>query len=315
MLKRSEKNLTWYRMQSEEIADFDILRQEFGFDEEKLTYIVDINELAHLEYDKEKGDLFLIYNALDLTREEGYYQTVPLTFYVKGGELISIASRKSDYIQAEMDKSLSQSAGMSVYEFLFRALVVVSKNYFATIESLNRERNRLNQLLRQKTSKDELLALSDLETGLVYLVAASKQNALLLDQLKTQTFVKNLTETEREELDDAIVEAKQVMEMTQLSAQILDQLEGTYNNILNNELNDTMSALTMFSIMLTIPSIITAFFGMNVILPDTFATSPVGWLLVLALTAFIMFILECLLTFYMDKRGIETRVFKRKGKK
>ncbi|MEG7763409.1 CorA family divalent cation transporter, partial [Listeria monocytogenes] len=75
---------------------------------------------------------------------------------------------------------------------------------------------------------------SDLETGIVYFVSASKQNAALLEQMKAHMIYRELNEVEKEQFEDALIEARQLVEMTGLSSQILQQLSGTYNNILNN---------------------------------------------------------------------------------
>ena len=143
------------------------------------------------------------------------------------------------------------------------------------IEEVNSERQRLNQKLREKTTNRNLLALSDLEVGLVYLVTGTKQNVVLLEQIKALAIYRKLTEKEKEQLDDALIEAKQAVEMTNLASQILDQLSGTYNNLLNNNLNDTMKFLTVWSLILTVPTIVTGFFGMNLQLP--FTHSVFGW--------------------------------------
>ena len=81
-----------------------------------------------------------------------------------------------------------------------------------------------------------MFALSDLEIGSVYLVSATKQNAIVLEQLKTQSVFKVLDDVEKEELEDSLIEAKQLVEMTSINLQILQQLSGTYNNVLNNNL-------------------------------------------------------------------------------
>lgn len=60
-------------------------------------------------------------------------------------------------------------------------------------------------------------------------------------------------------MDDVLIEAQQLVEMTKLSSQILQQLSGTYNNVLNNNLNDTMRVLTVLSVLLTIPTIVSGF--------------------------------------------------------
>jgi Mg2+ and Co2+ transporter CorA len=85
--------------------------------------------------------------------------------------------------------------------------------------------------------------------------------------------------------------------MTTLSAQILQQLSGTYNNVLNNSLNETMRILTVLSVLLTIPTIITGFFGMNMPLPLENNTS--GWLITIAMSTIIWFVLSWILRKFM----------------
>ncbi|EOH98715.1 hypothetical protein UAW_01311 [Enterococcus haemoperoxidus ATCC BAA-382] len=70
--------------------------------------------------------------------------------------------------------------------------------------------------------------------------------------------------------------------MVQLTSQVLQQLSGTYNNILNNNLNDTMKILTVLSILLTIPTIVTGFFGMNMPLP--LEHNILGWVIAIGIS-------------------------------
>ena len=85
--------------------------------------------------------------------------------------------------------------------------------------------------------------------------------------------------------------------MTQLSAQILQQLSGAYNNILNNSLNETMQVLTVFSVLLTIPTIISGFFGMNMPLP--LENNPMGWIITVVVTALLWILLSKILQKWM----------------
>lgn len=96
-----------------------------------------------------------------------------------------------------------------------------------------------------------------------------------------------MSDQEKESLDDVLIEAQQLVEMTQLSSQILQQLSGTYNNVLNNNLNDTMRILTVLSVLLTIPTIVSGFFGMNVPLP--FEHNASGWIIVIVISLFLWF--------------------------
>lgn len=63
---------------------------------------------------------------------------------------------------------------------------------------MNSERQRLNLKLREKkTTNKNLLQLSDLEIGLVYLVTGTKQNVVLLEQIKALAIYRKLSEKEK----------------------------------------------------------------------------------------------------------------------
>ena len=115
--------------------------------------------------------------------------------------------------------------------------------------------------------------------GLVYLVNATQQNSLLLSQLKKLSLYHSLNDDEQEQLEDVEIEADQLVAMANLSEQILEQISSTYNNLLNNNLNDTMRLLTIWSLLLTVPTIVTGFFGMNVLLP--LKDSQFSWLIII----------------------------------
>lgn len=85
--------------------------------------------------------------------------------------------------------------------------------------------------------------------------------------------------------------------MTSINLQILQQLSCTYNNVLNNNLNDTMKLLTVISILLTVPDIVTGFFGMNVQIPFTEYSHGWGIALgiILAIWILVSVILGCLM--------------------
>lgn len=105
--------------------------------------------------------------------------------------------------------------------------------------------------------------------------------------MKAHMVYRGLNEVEKEQFEDALIEARQLVEMTDLSSQILQQLSGTYNNILNNNLNDTMKILTALSILLTVPTIITGFFGMNMPLP--LEHNAFGWMVTIFISIILWF--------------------------
>ncbi|MDG3145980.1 magnesium transporter CorA family protein, partial [Streptococcus suis] len=166
---------------------------------------------------------------------------------------------------------------------------------------LESDKEILNSKLRKRTTKQLLFELSDLETGSVYLLTAANQNVLLLEQLRNHPHIQKLGSIELEQLEDALIEAEQLSAMTQLDSQILRQLSGAYNNILNNNLNDNLTILTIISILLAVLAVITGFFGMNVQLP--WQNEPLAWIWIVKMSLVLLIIITTLLNLMMSRKN------------
>ncbi|MDU8038337.1 MAG: magnesium transporter CorA family protein [Streptococcus sp.] len=253
--KKLGHDCTWIDLDVDKIRNMEDLSDVYGLDKETIEYALDRNERAHMDYHRETGTVTFIYNVLDLEKDKEYYEAIPMTFIVEKQRLITISNHKNSYVIKRMASYLESHEVVSIYKFLF--------------------------------------ALSDLETGMVYLTAAAKQNRLLLEHIQGHALYRNFNEVEREQFDDAMIEAHQLVSMTDLISQVLQQLSASYNNILNNNLNDNLTTLTIISVLLAILAVITGFFGMNVPLP--FADEPNAWIYILIASLILWVVLaQCL---------------------
>ena len=277
----------WINLDVEKIKNLEDLSEIYGLDKETIEYALDKNERAHMDYNRENGTVTFIYNVLDLEKDKDYYEAIPMTFIVENKRMITISNHKNAYVIDQMLAYLDSHEFLSIYKFLFASLEIISNAYYPIIEKMDKSKDEVNSLLRQRTTKKNLFALSDLETGMVYLTAAAKQNRLLLEHIQGHALYRRFNEVEREQFDDAMIEAHQLVSMTDLISQVLQQLSASYNNILNNNLNDSLSILTIISVLLAVLAVITGFFGMNVPLP--FTEEPNAWIYIL-MTSLILWV-------------------------
>ena len=277
--KQLGNGCTWINLDVEIIKNLEDLSEIYGLDKETIEYALDKNERAHMDYNRENGTVTFIYNVLDLEKDKDYYEAIPMTFIVENKRMITISNHKNAYVIDQMLAYLDSHESISIYKFLFASLEIISNAYYPIIEKMDKSKDEVNSLLRQRTTKKNLFALSDLETGMVYLTAAAKQNRLLLEHIQGHALYRRFNEVEREQFDDAMIEAHQLVSMTDLISQVLQQLSSSYNNILNNNLNDSLTVLTIISVLLAVLAVITGFFGMNVPLP--FTEEPNAWIYIL----------------------------------
>ena len=291
---------SWINIDSDLIAETSQLYQKYGIDQETIEYALDKNERAHMDYNRENGTVTFIYNVLDMEKEKEYYETIPMTFIVQGPRLVTISNRDNAYIIAQMERYVDAHESLSTFKLLFAGLEMISNAYYPIIERLDKHKDEITRLLRKTTTSKNLYALSDVETGMVYLASAATQNRMLLEHSKAHLIYRQFDDVEKEQFDDAMIEARQLVYMTELNSQVLQQLSSSYNNILNNNLNDNLTTLTILEALLAVLAVVTGFFGMNVPLP--FTNDPNAWIYISVASFVLWLMLSRILRWIAHKR-------------
>jgi magnesium transporter len=89
-----------------------------------------------------------------------------------------------------------------------------------------------------------------------------------------------------------LTENQQAIQMTNINTEILSSMMDAFASIISNNLNGVMKALAAITIIINVPAVVAAFYGMNVTLPGE--GHPLAFLTVigisLSLTAIATFI-------------------------
>ena len=68
-------------------------------------------------------------------------------------------------------------------------------------------------------------------------------------------------------MEDVITENQQAIEMTNIASNLLSQMMDAFASIISNNQNQVIKILTSVTIILSLPTLISSFYGMNVALP------------------------------------------------
>ena len=121
----------------------------------------------------------------------------------------------------------------------------------------------------------------NLEKSLVYLTTSLKANELVMEKTMRGKTIK-LYEEDEDILEDAIIENKQAIEMSQIYSNILATTMEASASIISNNLNTVMKILTSITIVIAIPTLIASFWGMNV--PVPFQNNPFGFFITIIIS-------------------------------
>ncbi|WP_367295564.1 magnesium transporter CorA family protein [Levilactobacillus yonginensis] len=282
-----EQDLVWVMAMVEGEEDRTALQTTYGLTDEILTYVTDENERSHYDRDEYLNtQLFVLHVPVVIDQVSQRYITRPVTFLLKGNQVFSITTKRTQWVNQTLTERLKLPQISDTNEFMLIGMFILFDQFIPPIRKINAEQNRLDRQLNKAPDNKDLIALSNLQQSLAYFVSATRNNAMMVVNLNSTPFGKQLSDKNNEHLADAVIEARQTSEMTAIEADVVDRISNTFNNVLNNNLNDTMKFLTIWSLVLTIPTIVTGFYGMNVKLP--FANDAVSWVFTVLLMLGVM---------------------------
>lgn len=129
-----------------------------------------------------------------------------------------------------------------------------------------------------------MIDLHELESNLVYFATSLRANGVVLDRLTRYGRLRQYSE-DQELLEDVIIENRQAIEMTQIYRDIINGTRELMSTVINNRLNNVMKYLAAITIVMSIPTIISGLWGMNVggkWMP--FSSTPHGFAIICVIT-------------------------------
>ena len=248
--------------------EIDNLSRNLNIPRDLLTDTLDIEERAR--YEIEDGvKLIIIKTPVEnksLNESDADYVTIPISIIItERNQVVTVNSFENVAIRRFLNtfaKRHPERPNMMVLKILEKVVM----DFIEVLKEINHRRNILEQKLYDANRNEELLYLMRVQKSLVYFVTALRSNELLLMKMERTNFL-NCDEEEQELLSDLIVEYSQALEMANTYTNILSSTMDAFASIINNNMNRVMKRLTSITILISLPTLIASFFGMNVDIP------------------------------------------------
>lgn len=284
-LKELFSNQQWIETEKLTYQEKIILRENYQLPQEALNYVTDKDERPHYVYEpKSKYRLFIVQIPYVLDPYKLRYITQPISFLIYQNKLFTFNESKVQIFSKCLKKTLATPNISSFEQFILKTVYFLMDSYVPIMHEVTKKRNSLDKALNKVTKNIELVALSTLKQTLIFFLSASKLNDSLFQFLENKKFWQ--TGKPKALLEDAVIEGQQVQRMVQIEADVVNGISDSFNEIGNNNLNETMKFLTIWTLALTIPTMITGFYGMNIHLPG--ATITDFWVFVIVLSIFLI---------------------------
>lgn len=273
----------WYQVHEMDDQDRTWLTHDQHIPHEIINYAIDPYESARMEYDDTAQLTLMILDVVTPTSTRATTEPVGLLFSNDQKHLYTFTRRETAYVNnflsgtAVSREELPNSA--TSIDIILNGAAILAAKFMSAILEINRRRNPIQREIHRVRQTQKMIdSLMDLQTDLIYLVNSLHTDADLLRAFRLR-WQNRLTSAQIERIDDVLVEITQAMDTGDLSREVTRSVSDAYVNLANSNLNWTMKLLTVSSIILTMPTIVSGFFGENVALP--FTHTPFGGLITL----------------------------------
>ena len=240
--------------------------QGLGIPQDYIIYPLDVDERSRTE--RENGELLIVlriphYNG---PTADIPYTTLPLGIILSDRFLVTVCKNENDLLKEFTSGKVKNLATGKRLRFVLRLLLSTATRYLAHLREINHRVEALEDQLQLSTRNKEVLELLKYQKSLTYFTTALKSNELMMERLGRSQIFKAYPEDE-DLLEDVITENQQAIEMTIISSNILSGMMDAFASIISNNLNAVMKFLAAITVVLSLPTMIASFYGMNVDLP------------------------------------------------
>lgn len=254
----------WINVVQPSPAEILRLQEEFMVPTDLIQDILDTDERPRYEVDDD-WSLIILRIPVETENNGVPFNTLPLGIININGITITLCSTPNEVLPLEQS-TLYRGQNHLIHDevnFIIKLFLRSGSTYLRYLKTINQQTARIEDELERSIQNRELNKLLKMEKCLVYFITSLKANEIVLAKLRN-SLKRNLNEINEDLLEDAIIENKQALEMSQIYSDIQAGMMDAFASVISNNLNVVMKQLASISIILMIPTLIASLYGMNV---------------------------------------------------
>ena len=254
---------TWINMINPNEGEIEEICEELKIDTEFIKYPLDYEEKARIHNDDDVTLFIIDVPIIEEKDGKKLYTTMPLgMIVVRDDFFITVSLQETNIIKDFEEGKIKNFYTYKKTRFILQILYNNSSQFLYVLKQINKQSEATVFLLQKSMKNKELIQLLDLENSLVYIATSLRSNEIVMEKCLNGRIVK-LYDEDEDILEDAIVENKQAFEMSKIYSDILSGTMDAYASIISNNLNVVMKFLAAITIVLSLPTMLASFWGMN----------------------------------------------------
>ena len=255
----------WVCVTGPDETEISAIEEDMGIDRDHIRAALDEEEPSRIERDDGVTLIVVDYPVAEQDNDPDrtlLYSTTPMSLIITDKNVITV-SAKPNTVLDEIAKGMVKGVRPDLRtQFVFTVLLRIAARYLQYLKQIDKLANFVEGKMYLSMQNKGLIQLQGLEKSLVYFSTSLKANETVLEKLMRGRYLK-LYEEDQDLLDDVMIEFRQATEMTNIYSNILGGTMDTFASIISNNLNIIMKRMTTITIILTMPTIVFSFYGMN----------------------------------------------------
>jgi magnesium transporter len=263
----------WIYLEEPTPEELKFLTNNLGLEKPLIKDALDPYEVPRIEREDENIYILTRY----ATKHNDLAHTAPLLIIIHTDYFITVTKERINCLDRFFDGFLDFSTTQKT-KFLIQMFLQLIEDYQEHINEITRSIRTTSTYLETIENKD-IVRMVTYEKILNDFLGALIPTNIILSNIMTGKHLKVFHE-DKDLVEDLSISTNQLIEMCKSSMKYITNIRESYSTIMSNNLNKIMKLLTSLTVILTIPTMVYSFFGMNVALP--FQEHPLAHILVLA---------------------------------
>mgnify|MGYP002510207094 FL=1 len=271
----------WIALTNPTASEIIDIADAYQIDPDHLKAPLDEEERSRIEVEEEYTLVLVDIPSIEERSGKDWFVTIPLAIIMTNDVLITVCLEETPVLTSFMDGRVRDFHTFMKTRFILQILYKNATQFLQYLRIIDKKSEVIERKLHQSQKNEELIELLELEKSLVYFTTSLRSNEVVLEKLLRTEKIKKYPE-DTDLLEDVIVENKQAIEMAGIYSGILSGTMDAFASVISNNLNIVMKFLATVTIVMSIPTMVASFYGMNVNSRGMpFANHPYGFVIVL----------------------------------
>ena len=253
----------WVALTQPSATELKEISDKYKIDVDHLQAPLDEEERSRIEVE---DNYTLIIVDIPMTEErkgKEYFVTIPCGIIITENLIFTICLIDTPVLSVFMDGRIRNFFTFKKTRFILQILYRNASMYLQYLRYIDKKSEAVEQNLHVSQKNEDFVEFLELEKSLVYFTTSLRSNEIVLENMLKIEHIKKYPEDE-DLLEDVIIENKQAIEMANIYTGILNSTMDAYSSIISNNMNISMKFLAVLTIVMSIPTMLASFAGMNV---------------------------------------------------